>query len=473
MKPRVIMLLIIIITCFTTSCKVNDGNMTNEPQARMTMPSEHNTLSTHHNVFIWDETIEFKEAALTIDIHAEIVDPDSRYIDVYTVVPREITQQMADEFLQVACNSDKLLSTTPKLTKEEINEEIRLIRESITDQSSDFNMAGLDSKDYERILNEKNSEIRFLESMLETAPEQHTAIEISTAFQLYNSGQTNYYLIEGYPINGRSASSYINICKSEAPFYMQEIFLFNPAKAGYPPDQISRNTSKLKGLSLSLEQAKNHADELLRHLGEEEYDVFLCASASIYTHNDETVADANKCYVLYYTKVVGELPIVLKLNEYNLSPEIISNSWPSEYIMVCVTDDGVVFFDLISPQMEIEIFDSVNIASIDELMAAFRMIADENINYVKESQDIKSREIIIDRIELCYVRTKSYDKDGLALLVPCWCFYGYEIDQFYEGKTRGHNVDSENKQLHQAVGHCFLTINAITKEPIDLLEVYK
>lgn len=211
--------------------------------------------------------------------------------------------------------------------------------------------------------------------------------------------------------------------------------------------------------ALSMEEAREQADEVLAELGLTEY---TCGEGDLYceitdTANWEEELEYRKEYIFQYFRSVNGVQV----NNYG-EPKAAEgwegdtyqkHEWPGERIVVYVNDDGIVGFDYLAPLEQLEtIVDKANMKNFEEVKETF-----EQMIMVTQAMEEAQVSMDIDRVVLRYMRISEEDSFDTGLLVPVWDFLGtkkvkigdYEDDKGYGSLITINAIDGSviDKQL--------------------------
>lgn len=426
----------------------------------------------------WQEEIKItdsKNISIEVDATVETVDTDA-----YPVVktrPREITQEMADQYLDKLIGDNTFYKYRTFATKEELEKEILKIKKTIADPNSDFNEAyEKGSSEYEDALKGLEADIRFLEKQIEGAPDtvaDQNASRIFAPQEFKDNPVLDYVVIEGYTKKNDVTDLEILIQKNNTPPYFKQYlqafsFQRSPIMDQYP---LSDN---LKETDISYQEAKEFAENYMKNLGFEGYGLSLsCIADQI---DGMKIANEPKenwiqCYVFYYTPMVKNVP--LTYSKFSLlSDQTYNQTWEQEYIKITVDDIGVTGFSWICPtEITDTINESVELLPFDYIKEIIKKNLIYNINYYDADPAIKERKITINRIVLGYTKIRIQNSEEY-MLVPSWSLFGYEINKYDGQPPGGFIVDENNEYKQEAMGQSYLTINAIDGSIIDFSQGY-
>lgn len=146
-------------------------------------------------------------------------------------------------------------------------------------------------------------------------------------------------------------------------------------------------------------------------------------------------------------------------------------AWPEETLLIGVIDEGIQIMIWESPYSEREdaiLFENVAILPFKDILLQFQTQIGFAGNYRWQIPGSSlHRTLHITDIKLGYCRVINPNEAGTALLVPVWDFYGYEEIVYASPEETGWALDDNNTLILPAMGHSYLTINAIDGSVID------
>lgn len=248
------------------------------------------------------------------------------------------------------------------------------------------------------------------------------------------------------------------------------------------PDEAS------KQLTVSFQEAKGLCDSFFRAVNlSDEY-----CFASAFLVNDRTTGQAdgkyvngqyvpatiaeaqNYAYKLYYSHRAAGIP-VFENADWGLTDSGFSVPWSYECVCLIVDNHGLRKIEWTNPIAVGEtVLDSSALMSFDEIISIFEVMIKTKYEAMINSfwGEQGKMEVAADAVQLCLVRIREQDTDGLkGLLVPAWVFYGNNKVIDADGRVSynftgggGSNIPKEPFPL--------LVINAIDGSIIDLLKGY-
>lgn len=249
----------------------------------------------------------------------------------------------------------------------------------------------------------------------------------------------------------------------------------NTSSMGYPTGMVSEKVAGLKSLNISMDDAKNTAEELVSQLGLSSFIVSAIGSmpdGEIHP-NIEAYDDIPKCYVFYFTRAIGGIPETyistnIPIDITGEKPVLHTENWPDERVEVCVDDRGVTALTFFSPMKVLKTLNqNVSLKPFTEIMDRFKTQMQLGGAWRKDDT-ILSRRVYINKIVLGYARIRDKDHTDEYLMVPVWDFFGYDVKKYAEGIGDEGQLDENNEFVEKDnFGRSYLTINAIDGSIID------
>lgn len=218
-------------------------------------------------------------------------------------------------------------------------------------------------------------------------------------------------------------------------------------------------------LTITQEQAKEQAEELLQTLGMTD---FSCYDGGMYgevispDYVDGEKLGYRKVYILKYLRNIDGVFVNNegggKLTDGWSGDDYVKKMWVGESIEVIVDDEGIAGFYYNSPMEIVEtVVEQASMKSFEEIKDIFeQMVVVTNALGSDEEDEVS---IDIDRVVLRYTRISERDSFDTGLLVPVWDFMGRNLG---EKRTAVYGLmSSEDSDT------CIMTVNAIDGTIID------
>lgn len=229
-----------------------------------------------------------------------------------------------------------------------------------------------------------------------------------------------------------------------------------------------RNISEYKDerATISQEEAKNKAKELMTNMGLDEFDLYDCGLYSevpdIRNQKEEEEGYWTVYIIRFKRKVDGVFVIGggEKYSDSHTSSGFEKKIWSSEIVEIRVNDNGIVGFDYNSPIEIVEtVVDKSNMKKFEEMKKTF-----EKMSVITHANDNTNggtlyTNIEVKRVILGYVMISEENNFDTGLLVPGWDFVGLTIPGYME--------DNQFLPMKEKEYGSVLTINAIDGTVID------
>lgn len=441
------------------------------------------------------KTINDEELKVDVTIDAKVDIPNVTQLSVIRVETKKISQEMVDQVKEVLMPDQKLYEGAALyvMNKEDIEKELTVLKSEIQNTTDEV------------MIDEYQSRINDLEVEYENAPQKLIINEYPSDGQLhsvsekYAKGDFNAYYEWQNSLNPNGTVLYaVNDGESEfnESLYVQNndnygnCLRYGKTKNnnGYEyisavvigdsdfPENNSYSDYWIKGdgispmydtgavvtelkdesATISLEEAKIQANELIEKMGYNEFQFYegglYCEKMDI-RDNDDFIS--RNIYILRYMRNINGAFITYdttaKYTEGWSEDEYYKKIWCCESILIKVNDTGIVSVSIDAP---LNILDTVveksNMKTFDEIKDIFEKMV--TVKYA--AVDGKSK-ILIDRVKLGYVRVSEEDSFNTGLLVPAWEFYG-----------KVSKMDDDNNINEECVSSV-MTINAIDGTIID------
>ena len=236
-------------------------------------------------------------------------------------------------------------------------------------------------------------------------------------------------------------------------------------KYAWEEEDISEYTDEKA--SLSEEEAKKQAKELMDKLGLNEFDFYdcglYCEVPDIRDADDEEFG-YRTMYIIRYKRKVDDIFVTSygeKYSEGEENGEYTKKIWSQECVEIRINDNGMIGFDYNSPIEIVEtVVDQSNMKNFDEVKKTFEKMsvitnANDNTDGVELCTNIKVEQVILG-----YVMISEKDNFDTGLLVPGWEFVGLT--------TPGYKEDNQFVPVKEMQNYgSILTVNAIDGTVID------
>jgi hypothetical protein len=398
--------------------------------------NENGKASLFDNLNISDRysvNLKNKSGNVSVNANADVVIPDATKIPVLSVSQREITQNEVDILAKELMRSKEIFEQPADgkilRTKEQIDEQLLYYRGLLSNNRFDI---------YPK--EEVQRRIADLEKKYQTAPETLAGYHLQKSDgKLKTQGQVSSLKILCNMDESHFASlgviNDLNECNVSLSF-----------NAGYDVN-IARKTT------ISFEQAKNIAQELLNKLG---LDSFKLTSANT-LYAASTVNPTE--HTLTFARNVDGIPIFSEGVQGIRPDSTYQKSWTAELITMKIDDTGVIMFDWRSPyRIGDYVTQNSKLLSFDAISSIFEKMMPVVYEDVTKGNEDMEAEFDISKIELMLMRVLKQGKNGSGILIPVWNYYG--------------TYHQSNEQEKDKTVKCVLTINAIDGSIIDVYQGY-
>ncbi len=408
----------------------------------------------------WQDTFSFYGNKLIINIDAALDVPDVDTWPVYNVKLTNYSQEEVDAITFTLFGDAVLYSATHRTTKAEYEEMIINCKLAI-EQKKNGTYQGDES------LEDLEAQLEMLEESMQGAPETWNENQVVTPEMFYDADLDADFLYVNADL-GKAKMATLDVRSGcNLPDSENSVRFIN-TDTGSCYDTFYSFQPPIKGVELTLEEAKSEAEQLLADMGIEGYGYAAMkigsTSVSMEEETKETIeSNTKQCYLLYYTRMYNGLPSTYEDIELSGSKNDKENVYsPIAYydrITIAINDEGILSFVWQGRETQDETLnENVPLLSFEEIQKVFEQIIKVKYAYVEDAENGNTIELKITAITLGYIRVQRADYPGQYMAIPVWDFYGYNInaEKEYEGTSRGPSNYSS-----------LLTINAIDGSVID------
>lgn len=396
------------------------------------------------------DTIE--NGSNTIIIDARINHDDNAKIAKRMVTAKKFTDGEDLEQLASSLFPDgKLYNGAGKRSKEEITDEIVLIKKKISDAKNHDEVVTEDGisikyneevlqnmlksleKEYEETLDYEPSPASFSFAHNEDAP----GVEFATYHCVLSDDNSKDIIIQNSVEGSILAADSSNTVVDDAKEYM---------------------TAKEVAESDDFSKAQEIAGKLVKRLAIDELELNAACRGEVTSNTGESLPE--QAYVFYYTPTFDGLPLSYIANYLGTTAMFVDGSdqynllISPEYLRVCVFQDQVdsVFWN--NPLEVVDTRENIDTQlSWPEIKDLFYRQIDRVFNDTGRYHDSK---IYIHRIEFGLTKILAQDNNEYYYLVPTWSFFGYAVDK-----------NANDPDSLSTIETCFVTINAVDGSIID------
>lgn len=437
----------------------------------------------------YKKTIEDSKLGVTIHADAKVAIPNVEKLSMFRVEQQPIQQEFLEKVRKVLLKDQKIYdgSITYQKTKDVIEEEIAIWKREIADYEGEAQ----DKKEYEK---EVQKEINRLKKEYEKAPKsmQFQGNESDGTIRkvkelLKKDPKNEFYMWEDdlnpdgdvyYGITDGNDGNYASLFVQNNPEYgnclryyvgkhgyeFLEGAIVGGDEFGYLGEEQTEGRKEFtdEGTTISIEEAKKKADNLITQLGLSEFQFYEGEmreeGADIRRElEDLETKGYRKLYVLRYMRTVEDVFVTYesigKFSESFVGEDVKKMHWPVETIEIRVNDNEIAGFFFEAPTKITEtVVENASLKSFDEIKGIFeKMVAIANASQADDEP--RETKITVDQVVLGYTRISEKDSFHTGLLVPVWDFIG--TVEVTDGKETG----IEKKSI--------LTINAIDGSVIN------
>lgn len=503
MKKKQILSMITAITILAlTGCQKSPESsiVTNKDFDKMVDLAENSESGTSEvsgvakDFDVYQTTISDESLGVTVNVDAKVDIPKTNQMSVIRIRQREITQEFLDKVIEELTPEVELFDGSIDLprSKDAIEEEIQMYKDAIKSIEAEAAQGVYDEETVEIYREEYQGHIDELQEEYESAPEtvplrtvksdgrfhgvaegleenpksdfynwQHSMTPTASVFygvsdesngayhSLYAQNNEDYGngLIYQKSSSGQLGRVSVMV---DSPVLSGEVW----APSGEPLVVIEDGElreSEAEPLTISQEEARVQADELLTALGLTEYGYYDSGVYCQEFYYTEEALEYRKIHVIrYFRDIDGAFANNeggMKLTDEWAGDEYNKKAWPGENVLVYVNDTGIVGFYYLAPLEPMEtVVDKASMKPFEEIQEIF-----EQMIVVTNAREQLKTTLKVDRVSLRYTRISEADSFDTGLLVPVWEFEGT-----YEGEAK---MSDQRRVL--------LTINAIDGSVID------
>lgn len=447
------------------------------------------------NYDIYQAAINDESFGVSVNVNAKVDIPETEQLSVFRVRQKGIEQEMLDKVLDNLVNGETLYDGGMDLRCRSIIEaEISELKEFMSNLPDDSEwddyrkeyQASIDEleKDYEKAPDEPAWEENMSDGLIHPVKEMYEKDTensfYSWEYDLNSDGEVYYGISDGR--NGNYVSVFVqnNANRGNWVRYRSSrhgyIFIAaavsqrasygmwdaaqgmpDPIQMGIDADMNDFIEYTDESVTLSADQARKMADELLQKLEIEGFEYY---SGGLYYEipdiRESTVSEKmgyRKIYMLQYKRNIDGVFVTneggSKHAEGWSGNDYVKKDWSEECIEIYINDDGIVGFDYFSPLEVTEtIVSKSSLKPFEEIKNIF-----EQMVVVVNAREYSRIALQVDRVRLGYTRISEADSYDTGLLVPVWNFIG----------TRSGDEELYKYQDTESL----LTINAIDGSVID------
>lgn len=443
---------------------------------------------------VYQTTISDESLGVTVNVDAKVDIPKTNQMSVIRIRQREITQEFLDKVIGELVPGVELFDGSIDLprAKDAIEEEIQRYKDLMKSVEAEAAQGVYDEETVEIYREEYQRGIDELKEEYESAPETVPPRTVKSdgrfqkvAERLKENPESDFYNWQHsmtptasifYGVSDESNGTYHSLYAQNNEDYGNglvyqkssnrqlghvSVMVDSPVLSGevWEPSGDPRvliedgelKESEAEPLTISEEEARVQADELLTALGLTEYGYYDSGVYCEMFNYTEEAMEYRKIHVIRYFRDIdgafanneGEM----KFKDEWAGDEYIKKVWPGENVLVYVNDTGIVGFYYLAPLEPVEtVVDKASMKPFEEIREIF-----EQMIVVTNAREQLKTTLKVDRVSLRYTRISEADSFDTGLLVPVWEFEGT-----YEGEAK---MGDQRRVL--------LTINAIDGSVID------
>lgn len=408
----------------------------------------------------WTDTTQYYNGKLTVKVDADVLVPQSQTWPVYGVKLANYSQAEADAIVKALFGDAKLYDQSGATTKTELEKQLLELQLELQ-QRENGTYTGNSDNSVEGV----RQSIESLQQQIQKAPEKSNAKEITSKLT-YDKGFDADLLFASAKL-GQPIDASIDIRSGRNLPYSENSITF---RNGTTFD-ASYNLKEATGVNMTREEAIQQGDALLEKMGVKGYS---CAAVKVGVNSpsesqitSETLANAEKCWVLYYTKSYNGIASTFEDQEGTFGLKDKGSDTPPVYydrIEIAVNDQGISSLIWHGREQENGVLtDNAALKSFEEIKQSFLNGAKLKYAYIEDASTPNGQsdkwDCSVKRIELGYMRVMSGSGVGSYKAIPVWDFFG----------TVGPEDENSAPSSTSTIGDytSLLTINAIDGSIID------
>jgi hypothetical protein len=453
----------------------------------------------------WKGAFKVKPYNIQVDIDAEVITPVTDSLPVYKVAPAKITQEQVDGFLSSFGEATYHLNINIK-TKSYYEQAIIDAKQRIAEIP---NQDKYTKAEKEQLVQQHKNSIEYFKSFIKDAPEtlndeiepiftnkyiiardseggqavdnedNGDRPEIVTAQEEYERTNTESINIKWTTDNIQMT---LDVLRSDSLLGNEFIFYSANRNSVYSGNATAfKNTSDLKGLNTTYEEAKAMAEEAVSNLNMGYMMVAESGKIASYKgdinrydtnagYTDfEKLEHNDLAYIFYFTRSINGVNQTYCAN--SISYNQYAEPWEYVNFYVIVNDSGIVEINWRSTGSELgeQISDNSELLSFDEIQQiAEQQFSNGNIDFSRGFDDesdfsnLIEMNLKIDEVTLGYARVELSDGGGYVM-IPAWDFFGSYTAIILADDKKSIKYSEQSEYYMQS----YLTINAIDGSVID------
>ena len=461
--------ILMIVGCFTTACQPTPekkvvSSKTTDIEDVIKNNDEGEVTTTLVKTTDYYETPEryaneLEGVNVKVFVDAKINGPEDNAIRSIIFEDAQLTQEMADEFLDYFIGNKSLYEKVDGSirTKTQLQNDILMWERHIFEAQNSWEDVRLHDPYFEyetseTAIKEFEKYIEEIKEAIKTAPDENDYREISRELIPENGSLE----IEGYSpnedkISDDSGRIHISSFVFQPSSYTVTIMSYENTNEYIEKDTTIEEMEEQTGLTL--DSAVNQIKEITKHFG---IDEIVLSNYSI--NHRKRNNKVTPSYFMEFDMAINNIPIP-KLRDgtrLNTNIHLVNEAPPLTTICAEVDETGVIRFSIHNVKKELSLINSdVKIMSFDETLEIFETKLLHTL-YVPEGN---TKEVYITDISLSLMLlSKKNSKEMVS--VPVWDFKGYSFDPNNE-KEKVNVLRNKNNSSS------FLTLNAVDGSIID------
>lgn len=372
----------------------------------------------------WTEEARYYNGKLTMKVDADVVMPDTQTWPVYDVKLANYSQTEVDAIVKALVGNAKLYDRSGATTKAELEKRLLVLQLELQQREN-----GTYKGNSESSIEDVRRSIELLKREITKAPENSGAQEITTQL-IYDEGFDADFLFAS--VQSGQIDALIDIRSGRNLPYSENKITFS--KGAY--FDTSYNLEEATGVNMTREEAIQQGDSLLKKMGIEGY---RCAAVKVGVdalpeteRSTESLADAEKCWVLYYTKSYNGIASTFEDQSGTFGIKDKGGDAPPAYydrIEIAIGNQGISSFLWSGREKENGVLtENANLMSFKEIKQSFLNGAKLKYAYIEDAVTPNGQAekwaCTVTRIELGYMRVMSGSGLGSYKAVPVWDFFG-------------------------------------------------
>lgn len=471
-KPSIRMMAVIVagmlIICGATACQPTPENdAVQKKDGDVLMDTINNSSQNNGEKYAapdqWEESMTLLGGKVHAKINAPITVPEVTSFPSIRIEPDKFHIEDFRVVEKLFFPNCTYYSLDAPQTKEELEQLIVMTQKSINDPTSNFNTGNLNDEDYQRVLQDKQSQIEMWQQQYEEAPYAADLPPMEVTEEQFNQDDLYLWMKAVSSDNILKAHISMNATSEENNRYNAiDVMLYprDPSDTShYEYRKIGDNEYLLPPLmKISEEDAIQTAIATINSLGIEDMQYSYCLQIS--------EGDKEE-YQVYFTKTYYGVPSNYAANGGETNEYVFD--YAEEVIRISVNDDGIIGIMWDSPSKEAEILsENVELLGFSQIQEIARKQLEHRFAWQEGEENVAEKRVNVNDIKLGMMRISMPNMVDEYMVIPVWDFYGYFEEvypaEFAEELQREANSDGEvvvPNYTGITAGSSLFTINAI------------